>query len=64
MPSLHWERVLLGIACCAVTVILCSLCIWQLVVRFHKGKKYSSAPFELYPSSPCSSAFSEVLKLD
>ncbi|XP_031468934.1 adhesion G-protein coupled receptor G7 [Phasianus colchicus] len=36
MPSLHWERVLLGTACCAVTVTLCSLCIWQLVVRFHK----------------------------
>ncbi|XP_040516201.1 adhesion G-protein coupled receptor G7 isoform X1 [Gallus gallus] len=44
MPSLHWERVLLGIACCAVTVTLCSLCIWQLVVRFHKETTGPVAP--------------------
>ncbi|KFQ31395.1 putative G-protein coupled receptor 128, partial [Merops nubicus] len=34
MPSLHWDRTLLGITCCAVTVTLWALCIWQLVLRF------------------------------
>ncbi|NXL84735.1 AGRG7 protein, partial [Alectura lathami] len=35
MPSFHWEKTLLGIACCAVTVTLWSLCVWQLVIWFH-----------------------------
>ncbi|NXI66476.1 AGRG7 protein, partial [Anseranas semipalmata] len=35
MPSLHWERILIGIACCAVTLTLWSLCVWQLLTRFH-----------------------------
>ncbi|KAM6420944.1 adhesion G-protein coupled receptor G7 [Pluvialis apricaria] len=34
MPSLHWERIFVGITCCVVTVILWALCIWQLVLRF------------------------------
>ncbi|NXK49822.1 AGRG7 protein, partial [Chauna torquata] len=36
MPSVHWQRVLIGIACCAATLTLWSLCIWQLTIRFHK----------------------------
>ncbi|KAM6097721.1 adhesion G-protein coupled receptor G7 [Theristicus caerulescens] len=34
MPSLRWVRILVGITCCAVTVTLWALCIWQLVLRF------------------------------
>ncbi|NXH19622.1 AGRG7 protein, partial [Bucco capensis] len=34
MPSFHWERTLVGITCCVVTVTLWALCIWQLVLRF------------------------------
>ncbi|CAM9648250.1 unnamed protein product [Bubo scandiacus] len=34
MPSLHWDRILVGITCCVVTVTLWALCIWQLVLRF------------------------------
>nr|XP_025968112.1 adhesion G-protein coupled receptor G7 [Dromaius novaehollandiae] len=35
MPLLRWDRwTLVGIICCAVTVILWTLCIWQIVVRF------------------------------
>lgn len=48
MPSLHWDRTLVGISCFVVTVVLWALCIWQLVLRFKTGKKYNSSPFELY----------------
>ncbi|KAM7066656.1 LOW QUALITY PROTEIN: adhesion G-protein coupled receptor G7 [Acridotheres tristis] len=35
-PSLHWERILVGVTCCLVTVTLWALCIWQLL-RFKAG---------------------------
>ncbi|XP_074019955.1 adhesion G-protein coupled receptor G7 [Numenius arquata] len=34
MPSLRWDRILVGITCCVVTVTLWALCIWQIVLRF------------------------------
>lgn len=57
MTSLHWERILVGVTCCVVTVTLWALCIWQLVLRFKTGKKYNSTPFELYLSSLGSFSF-------
>ncbi|NXU54476.1 AGRG7 protein, partial [Turnix velox] len=51
MPSFHWERILVGIICSIVAVILLALCIWQLVLRFETGKKYNSTP-SLEPVAP------------
>ncbi|NXC76840.1 AGRG7 protein, partial [Anhinga anhinga] len=44
MPSLHWERILVGITCCVVTVTLWALCIWQLVLRFKTDTTESVVP--------------------
>ncbi|KAM6381909.1 adhesion G-protein coupled receptor G7 [Alca torda] len=44
MPSLHWERILVGITCCVVTVTLWALCIWQLVLRFETDTTEPVAP--------------------
>ncbi|NXP15475.1 AGRG7 protein, partial [Thinocorus orbignyianus] len=44
MPSLHWERILVGITCCVVTVILWALCVWQLVLRFETDTTGPEAP--------------------
>ncbi|NWS72101.1 AGRG7 protein, partial [Crotophaga sulcirostris] len=44
MPSLHWDRILVGITCCVVTVILWALCIWQLVLRFKTDTTESVVP--------------------
>ncbi|XP_071614488.1 adhesion G-protein coupled receptor G7 isoform X2 [Heliangelus exortis] len=34
MSSLHWDRTLVGITCCVVTVTIWALCFWQLVLKF------------------------------
>ncbi|KGL72729.1 putative G-protein coupled receptor 128, partial [Tinamus guttatus] len=48
MPLLRWNRrVLVGLTCCAVTVTLWTLCIWQLVTRFKTETTGSVSP-------PCS----------
>ncbi|NXJ61483.1 AGRG7 protein, partial [Rostratula benghalensis] len=44
MPSLQWDRVLVGITCCAVTVTLWALCIWQLVLRFETDTTEPETP--------------------
>ncbi|XP_068762835.1 adhesion G-protein coupled receptor G7 isoform X2 [Struthio camelus] len=45
MPSLCWDRrTLVGITCCAVTVTLWTLCIWQFVVRFRTETTESMLP--------------------
>ncbi|NXX22406.1 AGRG7 protein, partial [Podargus strigoides] len=44
MPSLHWERILVGITCCVVTTTLWALCIWQLVLRFKTDTTESVVP--------------------
>ncbi|NWX14871.1 AGRG7 protein, partial [Aegotheles bennettii] len=43
MSSLHWDRILVGITCCVVTVTLWALCIWQLV-RFKTDTTVSTVP--------------------
>lgn len=63
MPSFHWDRILVGITCCVVTVTLWALCIWQLVLRFKIGKKYNSTPFDLYLSSLGSFPFLKYLNM-
>lgn len=35
---LHWDRILVGVTCCVVTVTRWVLCIWQLL-RFKAGKE-------------------------
>uniref|UniRef100_A0A8C3B2J3 Adhesion G protein-coupled receptor G7 n=1 Tax=Cairina moschata TaxID=8855 RepID=A0A8C3B2J3_CAIMO len=35
MPSRHWDRILIAVACCVVTLTLWSLCAWQLIIKFH-----------------------------
>lgn len=64
MPSRHWDRILIAVACCVVTLTLWSLCAWQLIIKFHTGKKYNSALFELCLSSLRSSVFPKVFKHD
>ncbi|NXF95081.1 AGRG7 protein, partial [Eubucco bourcierii] len=44
MSSLHWERTLVGIAFCVVTVTLWALCIWQVVLRFKTDTTDSAVP--------------------
>ncbi|NXN20770.1 AGRG7 protein, partial [Nycticryphes semicollaris] len=44
MPSLHWDRILVGITCCAVTVTLWALCIWQLVLKFETDTTKPGTP--------------------
>ncbi|XP_068273419.1 adhesion G-protein coupled receptor G7 [Nyctibius grandis] len=44
MPSLHWDRILVGITCCVVTVTLWALCVWQLVLRFKTDTTESVVP--------------------
>ncbi|NXS97244.1 AGRG7 protein, partial [Jacana jacana] len=44
MPSLHWDRILVGITCCAVTAVLWALCIWQLVLKFETEPTEPGAP--------------------
>ncbi|KFZ69012.1 putative G-protein coupled receptor 128, partial [Podiceps cristatus] len=44
MPSLHWDRILVGITCSVVTVTLWALCIWQLVLRFKTDTTESVGP--------------------
>ncbi|KFQ20567.1 putative G-protein coupled receptor 128, partial [Mesitornis unicolor] len=44
MPPLHWARILVGITCCVVTVTLCALCIWRLVIRFKTDTTDSVVP--------------------
>ncbi|NWH76273.1 AGRG7 protein, partial [Piaya cayana] len=44
MPSLQWDRILVGITCCLVTVTLFALCIWQLVLRFKTDSTESMVP--------------------
>ncbi|XP_064000055.1 adhesion G-protein coupled receptor G7 [Pogoniulus pusillus] len=44
MSSFHWERTLVGITCCVVTVILWALCIWQVVLRFKTDTADSVIP--------------------
>ncbi|XP_012961551.2 adhesion G-protein coupled receptor G7 [Anas platyrhynchos] len=35
MPSRHWDKILIAVACCVVTLTLWSLCAWQLIIKFH-----------------------------
>ncbi|XP_010120302.1 PREDICTED: probable G-protein coupled receptor 128 [Chlamydotis macqueenii] len=44
MSSLQWDRILVGITCCVVTVTLLALCIWQLVLRFKTDTTESVVP--------------------
>ncbi|NWR73994.1 AGRG7 protein, partial [Centropus unirufus] len=44
MPSLHWDRILVGITCLVVTLTLWVLCIWQLVLRFKTDTTESMVP--------------------
>ncbi|XP_068016680.1 adhesion G-protein coupled receptor G7 isoform X2 [Melanerpes formicivorus] len=44
MTPFHWERALVGIACCVVTVTLWALCIWQVVLRFKTDSTESVVP--------------------
>ncbi|XP_030331910.1 adhesion G-protein coupled receptor G7 [Strigops habroptila] len=44
MSSLHWDRILVGITCCVVTITLWALCIWQLVLRFKTDTTESEVP--------------------
>ncbi|NWW44516.1 AGRG7 protein, partial [Pedionomus torquatus] len=44
MSSLHWDRILVGITCCVLTVTLWALCIWQLVLKFETDTVEPGAP--------------------
>ncbi|NXY45108.1 AGRG7 protein, partial [Ceuthmochares aereus] len=44
MASFQWDRILVGITCCVVTVTLWALCIWQLVLRFKTDTTESMVP--------------------
>ncbi|XP_008498168.2 adhesion G-protein coupled receptor G7 [Calypte anna] len=42
--SSHWDRTLVGITCCVVTVTIWALCFWQLVLRFKTDSTESLVP--------------------
>ncbi|NXK24009.1 AGRG7 protein, partial [Arenaria interpres] len=44
MPSLRWDRILVGITCCVVTVTLWALFIWQIVLRFETDTTEPGVP--------------------